>query len=81
MNISTEEPTVADLLVEHYYTLSTTGANAIAAIWGDFADGNFSDNLVEWGMTESQFIAALNDLALNITHSGMLFRERADKRI
>jgi tRNA (guanine37-N1)-methyltransferase len=41
MNISTEEPTVADLLVEHYYTLSTTGANAIAAIWGDFADGNY----------------------------------------
>ena len=81
MNTSTEEPTVADLLVEHYYTLSTTGANAIAAIWGDLADGNFSDDLIEWGLTESQFVAALNELALNITHSGMLFRERADKRI
>jgi len=63
------------ILTENYYTLATTGAQAIEAVWGDIAEGNFDDQCKEWGVSMSELVAEVNAFAKWITDAGYLFRE------
>lgn len=61
---------IYEILRENYYTLATTGAEAIEAIWGDIAGGYFAENLVEWGITEKHLIDIVTYLAKSLIDDG-----------
>lgn len=51
-----------ELLEENYYTLSTTGAQAMAIIFEEYANGQFAPNLEEWGITSDRLLQVINEL-------------------
>ena len=69
-----ETTEMVTILKENYYTLATTGAQAIEAVWGDIAEGNF-DNQDDWGVSMSELVTAVNAFAKWITDEGYLFSE------
>jgi uncharacterized protein YukE len=71
--ISVQE--ITEILLENYYTLATTGAQALEAVWGDISNGNFADQISEWGSSMGQLIEAVNDMTTYLDKSGFLFRE------
>ena len=61
---------IYEILRENYYTLTSTGAEAIEAIWGDITAGYFAENLVEWGITEKHLIDIVGYLAKSLIDDG-----------
>jgi hypothetical protein len=53
---------IKDVLEENYYTLASTGSEAAYAIIDDFANGNFLENLTDWGVDAVEFITAYNEM-------------------
>lgn len=56
-----------DMLLGNYYTLGTTGAQALEAVWGDIAGKYFTTNLDEWGISERDLVGIVNDIAWQLT--------------
>lgn len=50
------------LLEENYYTLVTTGAEAMAVILDDYSSGRFADNLIEWNISSSRLLQVINEM-------------------
>ena len=63
------------ILTENYFTLATTGAQAVEAVWGDIAGGHFDDQCEEWGISMTELVTAVNEFALWLTTAGHLARE------
>jgi hypothetical protein len=61
---------IYEILRENYYTLGTTGAQAIEAIWGDIAGGYFAGDLAEWGISLKRFIDLVGYLAHSLIDDG-----------
>jgi hypothetical protein len=51
-----------ELLEENYYTLASTGADAVMAIFDDFNNHRFSSNLEEWGISAERLLQVINEL-------------------
>ena len=64
---------IAELLMENYYSIGTTGAQAMEALWSDIAEGNFTETLQDWGITEGQLVIACNIVANQLVDGGRLF--------
>jgi hypothetical protein len=64
---------IAGLLLENYYSIGTTGAQAMEALWSDVAEGNFVETLEDWGITEKQLVDAISLVANMIVDQGLLF--------
>ena len=64
---------IAELLMENYYSIGTTGAQAMEALWSDIAEGNFTQTLQDWGITEKQLVDAISLVANMIVDQGLLF--------
>jgi hypothetical protein len=64
---------IAGLLLENYYSIGTTGAQAMEALWSDIAEGNFVETLEDWGITEKQLVDAISLVANMIVDQGLLF--------
>jgi hypothetical protein len=50
------------LLEENYYTLATTGAEAMVVILDDYSSGRFAENLVEWNISSSRLLQVINEM-------------------
>jgi hypothetical protein len=50
------------LLEENYYTLATTGAEAMAVMLDDYSSGRFTENLVEWNISSSRLLQVINEM-------------------
>lgn len=50
------------LLEENYYTLATTGAEAMSVILDDYSSGRFKENLVEWNVSSSRLLQVINEM-------------------
>ena len=59
--------------MENYYSIGTTGAQAMEALWSDIAEGNFTQTLQDWGITEKQLVDAISLVANMIVDQGLLF--------
>jgi hypothetical protein len=64
---------IAELLMENYYSLGTTGAQAMEAIWSDIAEGNFTQTLEDWEITQKQLVDATNLVADQLVDAERLF--------
>lgn len=51
-----------ELLEENYYTLATTGAEAMAVIFDDYSSGRFTENLAEWGISSERLLKVINEM-------------------
>lgn len=51
-----------ELLDNNYYTLASTGAEAMSAIFDDYSNGRFVENLVDWGISSERLLAVINEL-------------------
>lgn len=69
----TENYEIFEILRENYYTLGLTGADAMAAIWSEIADGLFSQQCKDWGITEKQLVYIAGWLATSLINDGCLF--------
>lgn len=63
---------IREILNENYYTLGSSGAQAIAAVWSEIAEGYFDDQCDEWGVSVIQFVSAVNDWAMWLADTGRL---------
>ena len=43
------------------------------ALWSDIAEGNFTQTLEDWGITEGQLVIACNIVANQLVDGGRLF--------
>ena len=50
------------LLEENYYTLATTGAEAMSVILDDYSSGRFKESLVEWNVSSSRLLQVINEM-------------------
>jgi hypothetical protein len=50
------------LLEENYYTLATTGAEAMSVILDDYSSGRFKESLVEWNISSSRLLQVINEM-------------------
>ena len=50
------------LLEENYYTLATTGAEAMAIILDDYSSERFAENLIEWNISSSRLLQVINEM-------------------
>ena len=64
---------IAELLMENYYSLGTTGAQAMEAIWSDIAQGHFTQTLEDWEITQKQLVDATNLVADQLVDAERLF--------
>ena len=48
------------ILEENYYTLATTGAEAVAIIFDEYARGMFDENIKTWGISSERFLQVIN---------------------
>jgi len=60
------------ILEENYYTLSSTGAEAIAVIYDEYSQGLFTENLDEWGITAERLLQVINDMVDDWCKSGKM---------
>jgi hypothetical protein len=51
-----------ELLEENYYTLATTGAEAMAIIFDEYSRGLFAPNLEEWGISSERMLHIVNEM-------------------
>jgi len=51
-----------NLLEENYYTLSNTGAEAMASVFDDYSNGRFTENLQEWGISPERLLQVINEM-------------------
>jgi hypothetical protein len=66
----TEHYEIFEILRENYYTLGVTGAEAVASIWSEIADGQFVQQCKDWGITEKQLVAIVGWLAESLIDDG-----------
>jgi hypothetical protein len=50
------------ILEENYYTLETTGAQAVANIFDEYSRGSFEPNLEEWGISADRLLQVINSM-------------------
>lgn len=55
---------IIEILNENYYTLGVSGAQAVASVWGEIAEGYYGDQCDEWGITTRELVSAVNAWAL-----------------
>jgi hypothetical protein len=60
------------ILEENYYTLSTTGSEAVASIFDDYSKGLFEPNLVEWGITDERLLQVINSMVDDWCRTGKM---------
>jgi hypothetical protein len=51
-----------EILEENYYTLTTTGAEAVATIFDEYSRGSFEPNLEEWGISSDRLLQVINSM-------------------
>jgi hypothetical protein len=69
-----------NLLEENYYTLSTTGAEAMASVFDDYSQGRFTENLPEWGISSERLLKVINEMFDNWLNEGKMDTRAIDYR-
>jgi hypothetical protein len=69
-----------NLLEENYYTLSTTGAEAMAIIFEEYSQGRFTENLSEWGISSERLLKVINEMFDNWLNEGKMDTRAIDYR-
>lgn len=73
--------TFQGLLDCEYYSLGATGAEALAAMLDDYNEGRMTEFLAEQGVTDGEFLATVNRLAVKWASENLLnFRIGVDGR-
>jgi len=55
---------IIEILNENYYALGISGAQAVADVWGEIAQGDFDTQCEEWGITMRELVSGVNAWAL-----------------
>jgi hypothetical protein len=50
------------VLENEYYTLASTGADAMASIFDDYSNGRFAENLEDWGISAGRLLQVINEM-------------------
>jgi len=68
------------LLEENYYTLATTGAEAVAIIFDEYARGMFDENIKTWGISSDRFLQVINGMVDDWCKEGKMDTRAIDYR-
>lgn len=73
--MTTPTSEISSILCENYYTLVTTGRQALVACWADYHEGFFDENLSEWGISNAELESAIVEFEARIIAEGLLNTE------
>jgi hypothetical protein len=68
------------VLEMEYYTLASTGAEAMATIFEDYSQGRFTENLQEWGISPERLLHVINEMFDNWLNEGKMDTRAIDYR-